>query len=62
MLSITCGRRFPRPPILCRADDVVDVLGANNERAKLRAGDLRPGVILFGHGVVVRIDDAAEAA
>lgn len=62
MLTIHTGRLCPRPPIHRHADEMVDVLDADNVRQRKRAGDLRTGEVLYSFGVVARIERVAEAA
>ena len=59
MLSIICGRLHPRPPVFRRPDELVDVLDADNQRERKPASALRCGEVLYGLGVVTRIERAA---
>lgn len=56
MLTVQVGRRWPRTLTL-KPDEVVDVLLPDDSREKRRASDLAPGVILFGCGVVEKIEE-----
>jgi hypothetical protein len=60
MLTIQTGRLSPRPPIHCHPDALVEVLGADNHRARKRAAELATGEILAGFGVVARIERGVE--
>lgn len=62
MLTITTGKLSPRPPILRHPDELVEVLDRDNQRRRTPARELAEGDVLYGFGVIARIERAAEAA
>lgn len=62
LLTLIVGRRFPRPPVLIAPDAQVEVLEPDNRRVRMRAADLRPGCILHGLGVLVRVEGGEAVA